>query len=131
MAYVKTVWETGDVITAEKLNNAEDGIEAAQPFVVHVSFDLDTEKSIMDKTFAEIRSALMEGKNIPVISNAIPEIPLPAEYMGSVLYARESDQAFQVVITDGVAQNTEDQYITLVGFFTTDDEDGYPERSVS
>lgn len=28
MAYVKTVWETGDVITAEKLNNIEDGVEA-------------------------------------------------------------------------------------------------------
>ena len=30
MAYTKTVWVTGDVITATKLNNAEDGIEAAQ-----------------------------------------------------------------------------------------------------
>lgn len=28
MAYVKTVWATGDVITAEKLNKAEEGIEA-------------------------------------------------------------------------------------------------------
>lgn len=28
MAYVKTVWATGDVITATKLNNAENGIEA-------------------------------------------------------------------------------------------------------
>ena len=29
MAYIPTVWETGDVITAEKLNKAEEGIEAA------------------------------------------------------------------------------------------------------
>lgn len=29
MAYVKTTWETGDVITAEKLNNMEGGIEAS------------------------------------------------------------------------------------------------------
>lgn len=28
MAYVKTVWATGDVVTATKLNNAENGIEA-------------------------------------------------------------------------------------------------------
>ena len=27
--YVKTTWATGDVITAEKLNNMEDGIESA------------------------------------------------------------------------------------------------------
>ena len=30
MAYSKTTWNTGDVITAEKLNNAEEGIETAQ-----------------------------------------------------------------------------------------------------
>lgn len=29
MAYVRTNWIAGDVITAEKLNNAEEGIEAA------------------------------------------------------------------------------------------------------
>lgn len=29
MAYVKNVWATGDVVTAAKLNNMEDGIEAA------------------------------------------------------------------------------------------------------
>lgn len=34
MAYVKTVWETGDVITAEKLNNAEGGIEAHDPIII-------------------------------------------------------------------------------------------------
>lgn len=34
MAYVKTTWQTGDVITAEKLNNIEDGVEAnADAFV--------------------------------------------------------------------------------------------------
>lgn len=33
MAYTPTVWETGDVITAEKLNKAEQGIAAAIPFV--------------------------------------------------------------------------------------------------
>ena len=29
MAYTPTVWNTGDVITAEKLNNIENGIENA------------------------------------------------------------------------------------------------------
>lgn len=28
MAYVKTEWNTGDLITAEKLNNLEDGVSA-------------------------------------------------------------------------------------------------------
>lgn len=29
MSYTKTTWQTGDVITAEKLNKMEDGIESA------------------------------------------------------------------------------------------------------
>ena len=28
MAYTKTTWETGDVVSAAKLNNIEDGVEA-------------------------------------------------------------------------------------------------------
>ena len=28
MSYTKTTWATGDVITAEKLNNIEDGVAA-------------------------------------------------------------------------------------------------------
>ena len=35
MAYTPTVWETGDVITAEKLNNIEGGIEAHDPIIVN------------------------------------------------------------------------------------------------
>jgi len=30
MTYVKQTWQTGDVITAEKLNHIEDGIEAVE-----------------------------------------------------------------------------------------------------
>ena len=33
MAYVKTNWETGDIITAEKLNHMENGI--ANSFNLH------------------------------------------------------------------------------------------------
>lgn len=32
MAYTKTTWNTGDVITAEKLNHMEDGITSAQVY---------------------------------------------------------------------------------------------------
>ena len=34
MAYTKQTWETGQVITAEKLNHMEDGIEGAYPLVL-------------------------------------------------------------------------------------------------
>lgn len=30
MSYTKTNWQTGDIVTAEKLNNLENGVESAQ-----------------------------------------------------------------------------------------------------
>lgn len=41
MAYTPTVWETGDVITAVKLNKAENGIAAADRSVLEVTEDAD------------------------------------------------------------------------------------------
>lgn len=35
MAYVKNTWETGDVITAEKLNHMEDGIAGGSEFKIY------------------------------------------------------------------------------------------------
>ena len=43
MTYTPTVWETGDVITAEKLNKAENGIEAAsEAGIIPLSFTYGT-----------------------------------------------------------------------------------------
>ena len=55
MAYTPTVWATGDVITAEKLNHAEGGIEAAYPLIVTAT--LGDESATLDKTWAEIYAA--------------------------------------------------------------------------
>lgn len=49
MAYVKTTWQTGDVITAEKLNNMEGGIEAVSDVVIYPG-DLQTD-SVWLSTF--------------------------------------------------------------------------------
>lgn len=53
MAYTPTVWETGDVITAEKLNKAEQGIAAANADILIVTASEGT----LDKKFSEIYSA--------------------------------------------------------------------------
>lgn len=68
MAYVKTTWETGDVITAEKLNNMEGGIEANGPFIVTIRAN-ETETGtelVLDKTVQEISDALNAGKYCPL-----------------------------------------------------------------
>lgn len=58
MAYVKTVWETGDVITANKLNNMEGGIEAAndQLFVITVTWAEDFSSATLDKALSDFPS---------------------------------------------------------------------------
>lgn len=91
MAYTKTSWQTGDIVTSEKLNHAEDGIEAANqntlPAVTSddngdvltvvegawakaapsmglfiVTADVDQEDNItLDKTLAEIIAAYKAG----------------------------------------------------------------------
>lgn len=39
MAYIPTEWATGDVITAEKLNKAEEGIAAANPYIIPITWE--------------------------------------------------------------------------------------------
>ena len=50
MSYTPTTWETGDTITAEKLNNIEGGIVNSCLIVNDVS-------GTLDKTFSQISSA--------------------------------------------------------------------------
>ena len=65
MSYTPTTWETGDTITAEKLNNMEDGIENAnEPFIVTLTPTAQDFSGVMDKTPREIYNAYMEGRQI-------------------------------------------------------------------
>lgn len=57
MAYEKTVWQNGDVITATKLNKMEDGIDSAS-IVFVVKCD---ESGVLDKTYQEIFDAASNG----------------------------------------------------------------------
>ena len=66
MSYVKQTWITNDVITAEKLNHMENGIEAAavDPFIVNLTPTEEDFSGVMDKTCAEITAAYEAGKDI-------------------------------------------------------------------
>lgn len=62
MSYTPSEWKTGDVITAEKLNNMESGIVnvgSSPIFVCHADQD-----STIDKTWSEIRQAYQNDKVI-------------------------------------------------------------------
>ena len=65
MSYTPTNWQTGDTITAEKLNNMEGGIEnAINPFIVTLTPTLQDYSGTMDKTVAEINAAYEAGQEI-------------------------------------------------------------------
>ena len=65
MSYTPTNWQTGDTVTAEKLNNMESGIElAADPFVVTLTPTAQDFSGVMDKTVGEICAAIEAGKRV-------------------------------------------------------------------
>lgn len=74
MAYTPTEWKTGDVITAEKLNNMEQGIvNNEEVFIIHAtglagSGNPHTQPTL-DKTYEEIASAYNAGKILAVIGD--------------------------------------------------------------
>ena len=58
MAYTKNTWETGDIVSSQKLNHMEDGIAGAyEVMVINESTD-----GIFDKTWQEIYDAMAQGK---------------------------------------------------------------------
>ena len=73
MSYTPTDWKTGDLITAEKLNNMESGIAGggAGLFVINATGIADENnvqtQPTIDKTWDEIVAAVESGL-IPVIS---------------------------------------------------------------
>lgn len=65
MSYTPTNWQTGDTITAEKLNNMESGIENANnPFIVTLTPTAQDFSGTMDKTPQEIDEAYRTGRRI-------------------------------------------------------------------
>lgn len=65
MSYTPTNWQTGDTVTAEKLNKMEQGIELANdPFVVTLTPTAPDFSGTMDKTIEEINNAYEAGRKI-------------------------------------------------------------------
>lgn len=64
MSYTPTQWVTGDTVTAERLNNMENGIVANDYFVVNLSRNGQTYS--VDKTASQINAAIAAGRE-PII----------------------------------------------------------------
>lgn len=83
MAYVKTVWETGDVITADKLNNMEGGIEAANLAFTGLAWEPSAEVvpglinpheiTLDGVTYADLNEISANGTRVCIVIPADPD----------------------------------------------------------
>ena len=65
MSYTPNTWQTGDTVTAEKLNAMETGIaNAANAFVVTLTPTALDYSGTIDKTWGEVDEAYKAGKTI-------------------------------------------------------------------
>lgn len=65
MSYTPTVWNTGDIVSSQKLNKLEEGVEGAYEVMV-----INDNNGTLDKTWQEIHDAMVSGIPCVVISNS-------------------------------------------------------------
>lgn len=109
MSYIPTNWVTGDIITAEKLNKAEDGIASANSaLIVNISWNEAT--GTFDTKYKDIFAAFTAG--IPVIVRSLQET-YSDEYF-NIAYLKEDlhDPKFSVYLTNSTSYDaaTEEDY---------------------
>ena len=111
MAYTKNTWNTGDIVSSQKLNHMEDGIANSENvFIVGgASFgENNALEGTLDKTWQEIHDALQTKVVIASIVN------------GSDIR--------QVTASEAVYDQTENKFVIVLHDtgFITDTENGYP-----
>lgn len=102
MSYTPTTWVTGDIVTADKLNNLESGVLSVNGGGGGVEFITKTYNGAtstysLDKTYNEI-SAMVEGGKLPVIlydNKSVGEINLVSTY-----YSDYEDETEIYVVQD-------------------------------
>lgn len=110
MAYVKTTWNTGDVITAEKLNNAENQIERLTPAVISETITGTT--STLTSTWQEIKDMFDAGQ-VMVLYSA-------PTYIGIV---SSEESSYYVGIYSPRIYNG---HLEQIKYYVTDSASGYP-----
>lgn len=74
MSYEKHTWQTGETITADKLNNIENGINNSCMFI-QMSFDESKKIYTSDVLFEDVVAAFMDGVSITV------DVPYQEDYL--------------------------------------------------
>ena len=121
MSYTKTTWNSGDVITADKLNNIESGVEAASgsgsesgPLIIHGTKEGTV--VTLDKTWKEIYDAFMMG--IPCLYDFSDEFTTVRLCLCSNINVYNSQ--YNITFCDASGSSL---------YYSIDSENGYPYAS--
>ena len=85
MSYEKQTWTTGDIITAEKLNHMENGIENGSDIFL-VNFNMSGGEYSADKTYEELYNAALNGKCIIGCAQSAVYNCLGIRYVGGKVF---------------------------------------------
>ena len=109
MSYTKQTWQSGDTITAQKLNHIEDGIADGGVLVVNSVHDEQTHTTTLGKTWQEI----MNTAYFIVVLNSSDDPETPSQVL---------------IAGSGRGYDGEIGYYVDAGdtTYTTDSPDGYP-----
>lgn len=110
MGYVKTTWVTGDTITADKLNHAEEGIDKATIKIVPIQ---EGTQDTLGMTWQEIKDLSDAGYLMCVF--AVPYF---------VVSVDEQDGLYGVGVYE--THLDENQHLANTKYFITDSVSGYP-----
>lgn len=91
MGYIPTEWQTGDVITAEKLNKAEQGIADACVYMIPIEYDPETSEPYLQASFDDIYAAVSAGRLVCVKDEQSEKSASLAWLTGTVY---DDDQAY-------------------------------------
>lgn len=109
MAYVPTVWATGDIITAEKLNKAEQGIANAGIVLTIVpEYDPVNYTYTIRQDASYIKDAIEAGKLVYVTAFqtvTVPDEPPIFDFAGIVTSISEDDDSVSVYVSSTSAAN--------------------------
>lgn len=68
MAYVKTNWQTGDIVTADKLNKLEDGVlSGGSAQVLTLTTDEATSITTINASWDDLYNTITSGKAVGIV----------------------------------------------------------------
>ena len=125
MSYNKTTWATGDIVTADKLNNIENGIANNNIYIVSITSNIEDstgdETLTLDKTWQEISDAAQSGKLVKFIRNIVEELfgteelshRIEYTYLTAIAYGPKWEEAEEKYIDSYELSNGLDTFIAL------------------